>query len=216
MEKRWRNAIFIIGLSCLFIGAIFYFSNNPDETGNIVSENKVYKTSEPQDGFSNVSKLHWGHMPVTYSIIDKENFYSLRLQRVGKALDEIEKLTNGSIRFKKVSENADISFVCNKEVKREWDGYFITYTLGEAELNNLSNLMTNATIYLYGGIDENCLDYPSIEMHEILHTLGIEHSKNAGSIMSEFEHYCLKDVRLDVDGKMFKDLENIYKQNSVI
>ncbi len=181
--------------------------------------------SKNRDKFSDTMELHWDHMPLTYTFQEKDKIYPLRIERINLALREIGKLTNNSIQFIEVSKDADITFIGTKSMKIEREeysslDYFLmgedegyspgTQTLGEATWNVEGNIIYNAEIFFYGGIKENCLDYPAVEMHEILHVFGMEHSKNVASVMSKMEHYCIQKIRQDVDGDIFSCLKDIY------
>jgi len=197
----------------LFASIIFLYGEEGKIVGNAIYKNNIFEDygGNVYDEFPNVSDLHWNHMPVTYSYLDKENIYPLRIERIEKALDEVERLTNNAIKFEEVSEGGDISFIGTKtsNINYEGEGYY-NEKLGWAEYFINDNFIISANISLYGGMEKECKDYPRVEIHEILHTFGIEHSKNAGSIMSPIAHYCLDEPNMDVDGEMFEKLIEIY------
>jgi len=205
-------AVTIIGLA-LVIGLAFYMESLPmDEAPEEIVED--YQSDKIFESLSFIEEdpyapNHWDHMPLTYEIVDEEDCYSLRVRRIGQAVDEIEKWTNKGVRFEKVAEGADISFFCSKFGKFD-AGY---ETLGEAESTYEGNIIVHSDIYLYGGFEEGCREFPDTEMHEIIHALGVqEHSLNAGSVISKLQHYCLQEITPIVDGELFAQLEEIYSK----
>ena len=214
---------------------VFIFYSYSDESNNITLSNnnsQIYKqlNSVNEDIYFETSELHWNHMPLTYTFVDEENFFPIRKERIEKALSEIEILTDNKIKFEYVLDNPDITFISTKSSKIERDQYdeysFLYYnedagssyqqTLAECEYYYEDNILTDATIYFYGGIEKDCLKYPATEMHEILHAFGIEHSKYAGSVMSAIEHYCINEIKIEIDGIIFEDLKNRYETKDEI
>lgn len=160
--------------------------------------------------------FHWDHMPLTYSYKDIEECYSIRIERVERALKEIERLTKESVHFFKVDKDGDISFVCTKNSNIESDG---SQTLGEAETSYDyydSKRIIKSTIYLYGGVlskdvntKKDC-SYPDTEIHEILHALGEDHTTHVDSVMNVLQQKCLEKIDLNVDRQIFDRLISIY------
>lgn len=161
--------------------------------------------------------LRWEHLPLTYKIVNPKQCYNIRIERIEKALNEVELRTNNTITFIEVndSDNVDISFVCNKTGKYDYDGSTTYETLGLATITFVDTTNINVEkkwmhkstrIDLYGGVNKDCLDYPSTELHEILHVIGVGHSDYVGSVMSKYQHYCLQKYNREIDGDMYNAL----------
>ena len=112
-----------------------------------------------------------------------------------------------------------------------YEGAIIFDTLGEARPLIQNNLLIKSTIYLY---DENnrwidCQKFPTREMHELLHSFGLDHSKEIDTVDLGYEssYYGLnvyqieeaKDIMFpylncnyqkEVDKKYFDCLKYIY------
>jgi len=137
------------------------------------------RTLQKEDRFSNISELHWGHIPLTYK------FESECIERLSNlmrgALGNITYETNSIVTFKEVFENPDISIYCK-------EGQYLgeQYAFGDS-IHNLnkynSNLIINGEINIYGQGITCPTGYPALEVHEILHLFGFGHTQNIQSIM---------------------------------
>lgn len=142
---------------------------------------------ELEDAYSNITELHWGHMPLTYSIEDEDECGN-ETNTIIISFKIIQNSTENVISFNKTSDfqNADIKIDC-KLVGTYLSG---EQTLGEAFFNNEGNLITSAeiTYFVKGPKEFRVVEYcqtgfPRIEVHEMLHVFGFGHDNSPTHIM---------------------------------
>ena len=165
--------------------------------------------STEQNDFSSAQSPHWSHMPVTYSLNEKQ-CGSYEATRIKRALGSIINATNSAVTFKKVNSsvaadiNVSCTFVenCYKTSVDIYSDYVIRYeTICKHELGLTKaiiegKIITNAEIELFGlaGFAETKHEGPSgfyvgtcghtiTETHELLHAFGYPHSSDNSSIM---------------------------------
>ncbi len=163
-----------------------------------------------EDEFSHVSKPHWGHMPLAYSILNEEECGRYESNRIRRALADITNVTSNAVSFRKAnaSEAADIEISCSfidncykitTEITDEYSARYETicgHKLGVTSTTLLGNRIVKAGIELFGlaGFAETKREGPSgfyvgtcghaiTEVHELLHAFGYPHSDDNSSIM---------------------------------
>jgi len=94
-----------------------------------------------------------------------------------KAFNEIEYITDNQLTFKEVNysdKNADIKINLIKQGMNMTAGD--AFVLGKSYYPYHQNLTAEINLYLYNEGETG--GYPLVEMHELLHTLGINHVNN--------------------------------------
>jgi len=136
VNKRGGAAAFVIIFVLLALGFIIFIAyrelSNDDDTGSdenltieiegnqsendsIVSgsDNGVISETFLEDDFSNISEIHWGHMPLTYNIENRSDCEGLPIRKVEEAFEKIEDLTDAHVSFiENKSSEADILINC--------------------------------------------------------------------------------------------------------
>lgn len=214
MEKR--EIFVLISISAIIILCLIFISNF---TGNIIQETNLFSQSsiiQETDQFSNIDSPHWTHMPLTYSVQDNCN-----KDKITKAMNLVEQSTNQAVSFNQVESNADITITCQnldncyeKKQVRRWFWIITTeavceHEAGIAKITKMrANKILKADITLVNIKEKqsNCTD---AELHELLHILSYEHSKNNESIMypeasPECKEYIDKDIADDLIKKYSK------------
>ncbi len=166
---------------------------------------------EFEDTYSNITELHWGHMPLIYKFDEDLECYSSEKNKVELAFSELSRVTNNSVSFIP-GENYDILITC--------PGILSGRTIGESTYSYYPdvNLITDGELILYRG-RKHCGWYPMTELHELLHLFGYGHEDAPGiySIIAEEEFGCsygdyykgsVKDYA--IDGWIREDLISIY------
>ena len=163
-----------------------------------------------KDKFSSVDKPHWGHMPVTYSVLNEKECGAYEVARIERAFGDIINATNNVVSFMKVNSSAaaDISLSCTfvencyRKSVEVYSDYSVRYEticghqLGVTSKTTLGDIITKADIELFGlaGFAETKSEGPSgfyvgtcghtiTEVHELLHAFGYQHSTDNTSIM---------------------------------
>lgn len=160
--------------------------NDTSEQGSLIQLEEI----QLKDTFSKVNRLHWTHMPLIYKF-EEPICNSYRAQKIREAFEEINSETNGSVSFIE-SENPDIIIYCSVTVKDEQklQGDYWVETLGEGGISAYyGNRVINATIIFYP-TTTSCGYFPSVEIHEILHTFNYPHNNRPCSIMYSGEENC--------------------------
>lgn len=176
---RLKN--FLLILSNLFLIALFVFYMIIP-SGDL----ELFTESNPNTNFSignNTVKmqfyenLRFPSNIISYSIDEK---CSLRKKNnMETAFDTIENLTN--LEFYEVYENSEINVLCENTNRIE-DGLFIAGEGGPTNITetNLFKVILHGEILL---IKSSECSTPTVEIHELLHVLGFEHSENKNNIM---------------------------------
>jgi hypothetical protein len=166
---------------------------NYDYLPFIVSREALNKPLKKGDEFSQVNESHWGHMPVSYRLVNEDVCGSGEAYRIRKAFFNIENETNGTVSFEEVEEYEDITITCHAGFDKSLmeDGKITTATTTPY---GIGNLIEKASIDFYdtkeGKIASNCGRYPDVEVHEILHAFGFGHVDDRYNIMSPTQLYC--------------------------
>lgn len=120
-----------------------------------------------------------------------------RALRMRDAFDIVEDYVNNISFLETISkEVADIYVSCSNEKIEVEKNLFAVGEGGPTKVIRVGrfNLIEEGRIHLYK--DSTC-DYPVIEIHELLHVLGFDHSKNPKSIMYEV-YNCNQRITSDI------------------
>ena len=184
-KKIIYSVIFILILIWIF----YPTSNNNDKflednINNLIEEKK----SLAYDDFSNINKLHWTHMPLTYYY--DSSCYGPIIPRIELAFNIITNETDSFVRFERVEGDADINFLCypHQNVKALIYQDATEYTFGLASPEIYGNKITQSTIEFWSirnnSMPLDCYTFPRLTIHEILHVLGFGHDEtNRYSVM---------------------------------
>lgn len=209
MNKEWRNMLITIGIFLIIVIWILW----PADYEPTYETNK-YK--EIEDNFSNIKEFHWNRMPLTYSY--GEGCVGQIIKRIESAFEIIENDTENLILFEEVDNEGNINFICYEEQERSASGLFSTeYLQGLATTDMLGNIINSSKIEFWSVTEttrpSSCWNFPSLELHEILHAFGFDHSSEE-EIYSIMHPYgggaCVsRDTLVTRDGKTFKPEDKI-------
>lgn len=156
--------------------------------------------------------MKFNHNSISYQIdtaCSKE-----KKNRVVEALNELSNKV-GLISFYSVSSNPDIEVSCSEYSKQAPEGdYFIAGEGGAREIIQTGryNIITNGVILLHGNPHEfyKC-DWANIELHELIHVFGFDHSADKNSLMYPYLNSC--DQKLDVS--IINTLKDLYSEENL-
>lgn len=168
----------------------------------------------PEDNFSNMSRLHWGHMPLTYKFENKNTERQTNLTRT--AFSKIEEETSGVVSFKEVEENPDISIYFDPTSRYPYEDEYIVAEASISEFDKSRNLIIRGDLFFYEQGFVCNSGYPALEVHEILHLLDIPHNSLGSSVMSPYTAQTSKDCKVTrINIEYISCLKYIYSNGKI-
>ncbi len=170
------------------------------ETGNLSYEVKQFYPN-----------MKFNHNSISYKI--NSDCDSEKRARMIAAFNELEDKVS-AISFYE-SNNPDIEVSCSAEegdsVGRD---FFIAGEGGAKEIIQTKryNVITNGVVLLYDN-PSNAIQcsWPNLELHELLHVFGFEHSSDENSLMYPYLESCSQKL----DESIIQDLEELYSQENL-
>ena len=204
---------FIIGIYSIqknetnynLLDAVVYSGYNLKYIANFISNFSSEQSPIPiQNDSSTVSivsdQQHWDHMPVSFGFSNPEDCGSFQTYRILRAFDEITNATSGKVSFIESNDSVNINIICNKNFLPPSDPGLLQS--GEANVFSNGNVILSADINFYntGGDNYNggCRNYPDVEIHEILHAFGFQHTDAPYNIMNPVGTYCPTHINDDI------------------
>lgn len=211
--------LFLILLVFLFliIGSYFLYLNIPGEprelevvVGEEINEIGNQKFSGVKQFYPN---MKFNHNKISYMIYPDCN--EKKTEGVKKAFGILSNKVS-LISFYETLENPDVEIKCSEENKDFIkEDYFIAGEGGAKEIiqSGKYNIINSGVIFLYedhhfGNL--NC-NYPSVELHELMHVFGFDHSKDKKSLMFPYLESC--DQKLDQS--IIDELKRLYSEQNL-
>jgi len=208
--------LFILLLSLFIIISILVYQiylsipGEPQELEFIVKEQQeqnINGVSEVKQFYPN---MKFNHNTISYKIdvvCDAK-----KRGRVISAFDELSYNVN-IIKFYESQENPDIEVICDKEKETNVnDDHFIAGEGGANEIIQTGkfNVINKGLILLYDNSDLRTLEcsYPNVELHELMHVFGFDHSSNKESLMYPYLDSCNQKL----DNSIIEKLNSLYSQ----
>ena len=191
----WMVVVSII-LLIVFIAWIWQLESSDSITGevisnfsdNVITGRAIVPLEEEYDGlierYDDIENIQWDHMPVSYKFVENDvnssGFCSGEKRgKIQMAMAMISNKTYGDVLFVETNLDADIDVFC-----REVDFDEFSIAEGEADYDFVGLEIVSGTLNFYDIVDwERDFDCLDLELHEILHVLGFEHSEDEESIM---------------------------------
>lgn len=179
-------------------------SKNP-ETNNI----QIPNNEESKQFYSN---MKFNHNKISYRI--ETGCPEEKKQRMIEAFNELSKHVP-KITFYEITTTPDIEILCSQNNNEQInEKHFIAGEGGAKEIIETErfNIITEGIIYLYDNSNLKTLkcDYPNVEIHELMHVFGFEHSKNPKSLM----YSLLESCEQKLDQKIISLLNNLYSMEN--
>ncbi|MEK6859180.1 MAG: CARDB domain-containing protein [Nanoarchaeota archaeon] len=217
--------IFLILLFAVFVAYLSYFlyrdiPRAPQNLDFEINNNETFSNITTE-----ISQFHpnmkFNHNNISYKI--NSDCDIVKKQRMINAFNILSENVN-IISFHEIiddSEISDIEITCTQDDKSLPDieqeqkkNYFIAGECGAREIIQTGkfNVITNGTVLLFK-YPENSLDckYPNIEMHELMHVFGFDHSEDKNSIMNSYLVSCKQ--RLDIS--IINELKRLYSMKNL-
>jgi hypothetical protein len=143
-------------------------------------------------------------------------FFDCTSDEESKMEKAFEIITNetGIITFKKTIGEADIDILCSeasKQTDNQDSDYFIAGEGGAKEIiqTNKYNVIVSGSVLLYTSQDKGLkCSTPTIELHELIHVFGFDHSTNPKSLMYPYLSSCNQKL----DSSIVSELKRLYSE----
>jgi len=210
------NAILVFLIIVVFlIAGYFLYLNLPGEAKNlraIIEPPQLEVSNLSSEVKQFYSSMKFNHNSISYNIDSACNVE--KTNRMIEAFNELENKV-GIISFYSVSQNPDIEVSCSEEEKHSIDeDYFIAGEGGAKEIIQTEryNVITQGVILLYGDPHKaSKCKWPNIELHELLHVFGFDHSEDENSLMYPYLESCSQRL----DEGIISDLKHLYSKENL-
>lgn len=168
--------ILIIAIICS--GAYIYFTSDLFSKPIVLIPNiSNTNISSYENQLQFYPNMRYANSTITYNV---NSCSPEKSSRITEAIQEIESRTG--LVFQ-ITDDAEIDFECNEMITNINEDYFIAGEGGPVKAVNTSKfyVIEQGKVLIYY-IQTNCDNY-NVEIHELLHALGFDHSNNPQSIM---------------------------------
>ncbi len=214
---KWSIWVFILAAIIVLL-TISQPSNNSPQNGesfhNTIPNYVEIKPLVNVDSFSNVTYPHWDHMPLTYWIDPTCDPRLINLMKL--AFEKIKNETGGLVHYVPANETPDIQIYCAPANYSSSSFSQVVEDTGCLMESNHSDIISHAEITIYGQGFVCDTGYPSVEVHELLHTLGFVHSPHENSIMYPFTADSSAQCKIThIDSQYISCLRNTYSNGKI-
>lgn len=154
--------------------------------------------------------MKFNHNNISYNIAS-----DCSQEKEGRMIGAFDELKNkvGIISFYPDSNNLDIEVSCSEITKHSIEkDYFIAGEGGAKEIIQTGryNVITQGVILLYGERKSIECDWPNVELHELLHVFGFDHSSDKYSLMFQYLESCSQKL----DESIINILKELYSKEN--
>jgi len=216
MESKRGNIILYFVLVILVLILIFllyilwqYFPSEPvPSTANLpdVSFDTVNLSSDVLQFYPN---MKFNHNEISYNIEEacSENKKARMKEAFNILHEEVE-----SIRFYETAGEPDIRVICSQTAEATTGKRFFIAGEGGAEQiiqTAKYNVITKGIVLLYDN-PHNAIqcEWPNVELHELMHVFGFQHSEDKNSLMYPYLQSCSQKL----DESIINNLNELYSQ----
>jgi hypothetical protein len=204
----------ILILIALVIAGYYLYQNFP---GSPLNANPNYKnTFEPSTKELSYlvpqfyDNMKFNHQNISYFIDNTCD--NKRVQRMKEAFDYLSKQV-GYLSFFEKNINPDIEITCSDLKKPAiTEDYFVAGEGGATEIifTERYHIIHGGTIIFHDIKSKQC-EWPNVELHELFHVFGFEHSSDKQSIMYPILESCDQSV----DSSIINDLKTLYSEENL-
>lgn len=208
--------LLIILIILLLIGIYFLYQLIPGEpilsNPHILGPSKL-EIEEVESGVPQFyPNMKFNHNNISYRI--DEDCDEDKKTRMREAFYELSKNVN-YISFYSVLDNPDIEVNCdeNKEISSD-ENYFIAGEGGAKSIiqTPIYNVISEGVVLLYNSQESSIkCDWPIVELHELLHVFGFDHSENKKSLMYPYLNSCNQKL----DFSIITTLNELYSKENL-
>jgi len=218
MKNKRGQVLFIIVLIILLlalIGLVYvsyqYIPGKPESLDVIIKQPKLETGNLSHEVKQFYPNMKFNHNSISYKIDSACS--DQKKERMTSAFSELAGRV-GVISFRPVNEEPDIEVSCSEKAEHSIEeDFFIAGEGGAKEIIQTGqyNVITNGIILLYDVFKGIECDWSIVELHELLHVFGFEHSEDERSIMNAYLESC--DQKLDES--IIRDLKELYSRENL-
>ncbi|MBS3079048.1 matrixin family metalloprotease [Candidatus Pacearchaeota archaeon] len=199
----------------IYAGYIIYrdLPREPENLNVVLNPEANDSTNYDSDVNQFNKNMKFNHNNISY------RFFDCNYEQEIRVLNAFEILSNetGLITFVKSLGFPDIEILCSETSKQTQElgsEYFIAGEGGAKEIIQTIkyNIITSGSILLYdsptGSLKCNS---PEIELHELLHVFGFDHSSNKNSLMNPY----LSSCKQKIDVSIINELKRLYAETNL-
>ena len=221
-EKGFVVVNWILGALILLViafGFYYLYLNIPGEAENLDlvivggQFEDVAASVENQTDFLLVSQFY-PNMKFNHNAISYEIGLDCSGEKRGRMIEAFNNLASKVelISFYEVMSNPDIEISCSEQEKNGVDEeYFIAGEGGAKEIVQTGryNVISDGMVILHGNPHRalEC-DWANIELHELIHVFGFQHSEDPNSLMYPY----LEDCDQKLDDSIIDELKRLYSE----
>lgn len=219
MRHKVGDILLVIILTCLLLiltilGYLLYqyIPGKPEELTAIIKKPKLEIENLSYKVKQFYPNMKFNHNDISYRINPdcgdekKEGM----INAFNKLSNEIEVIS-----FYPAGREPDIEVSCSKANENLLKGdFFIAGEGGAKEIIQTGsyNVIVSALVLLYSFPNKSIeCDWPNLELHELLHVFGFEHSRDRNSLM----HPYLESCEQKLDDSIIQDLKGLYSQKNL-
>ncbi len=218
--KNKEGQIFLIFILIILIGILIflfyllyqYMPSEPQTYNVKIQDPEVHTgnlSSEVKQFYPN---MKFNHNEISYYIEescpqDKKNRMIEAFSIVSDNVDELK--------FYSSSRDPDINITCTKKIEGTTGREFFVAGEGGAEQiiqTEKYNVVIKGMVLLYGN-PHNSMEcpWPNVELHELMHVFGFDHSQDPNSLMYPYLSSCEQKL----DESIINDLKELYSQENL-
>jgi hypothetical protein len=156
--------------------------------------------------------MKFNHNEISYNI--EEGCSQDKKARMIEAFKIVSDNVN-EIKFYPTSKNPDINITCTTKIEGSLGKDFFIAGEGGAEQivqTNRYNIINQGMVLLYGNPYNSIeCDWPNIELHELMHVFGFQHSQDEDSLMYPYLSSCNQKL----DESIINSLKDLYSQENL-
>ena len=216
-SKVFSFIIIIIFIGIIVYTGYFLYLNIPRAPEKLEVNVPILQETHEQEVFEIkqfYSNMKFNHNKISYFI--DNNCNSVKRNRMIHAFEGLEEKVS-IISFYEKKENHDILVSCSENIQeRELEEKHFVAGEGGAKTiipTGRYNIINDGVILLYDNNEIKIVEceYPNVELHELMHVLGFEHSNNKKSLMYPFIESCDQIL----DDSIVEQLKKIYSQSNL-
>ncbi|PIZ81655.1 hypothetical protein COX98_03130 [Candidatus Pacearchaeota archaeon CG_4_10_14_0_2_um_filter_30_11] len=212
IRMSWKKVgLGIVGifLIALFFGYWFLPFNEVQFGAN---KNPEFNVGNLSNNIQFYPNMRFSSSEISYKIEP-----SCSLQKKSEMISAFDFMQNVTVlKFYPVEENEEITISCEEESKTTENGMFIAGEGGPVKISSGENfdVIFSGKILL---LRESSCERPNVEIHELLHVLGFDHSENRNNIMYPISK-CSQTIGNEIKDKIdtlysFPELSDLKLEN---